>query len=585
MTSQLTRILSLSALLAPAMANAMGLGEITLQSRLGEALRAEIPILSRNEDAPIAACFSLIALRNADFPVVTSAKPRLIRRDQGYVLQLVGSKPINEPIFAIGLRAACGYDIDREYVLMPEAPMTLAQAPEAPPAPAAKRSKRPSQWFAQEGETLEDIADAQEPTTPEKRQQILDGLQKANPGLAPDQPLAEGTRVRMPQRRPATQPAVEVAAQLPFDPPAPPARKARPTPAPAPSNAKSPPADRLVLGAPIEEVPASKQARSTQASLAETDERLLKLETTLHQLTQEVAKLDQAIDLASKVIEAQNQLQLAQSVNAPPAAGPSIQASPSLTQLPRANWPELAISATLGAVVSFGMAQFIGRRRRYPGDGEVPLAFAGYRAEVKPQKTTAEPAMPMPSQPHVAKKHPSVDEDDFPVPRLPDSPPAPAQEPEVIEIRQDDESSVLALAEIMLSFGRLNGATETLAEHIAEAMPSSIAPWSMLLDLYRRGGMQSEFEALAKQIHARFNVEVSNWSMSTTPISGLKTLENYPHIVEKASQLWGTQRGIDYLHSLVHDTRAGMRTGFPLEVVEEIVLLMGIQEEAYGLHR
>jgi len=40
---------------------------------------------------------------------------------------------------------------------------------------------------------------------------------------------------------------------------------------------------------------------------------------------------------------------------------------------------------------------------------------------------------------------------------------------------------------------------------------------------------------------------------------------------------------MDYLDKLVHDTRDGQRSGFPLEVVEEIVLLMLILEDAYGL--
>jgi len=42
---------------------------------------------------------------------------------------------------------------------------------------------------------------------------------------------------------------------------------------------------------------------------------------------------------------------------------------------------------------------------------------------------------------------------------------------------------------------------------------------------------------------------------------------------------------MDYLYQLVHDNRAGQRSGFPLEVVEEIVLLLLVLEAAYGLQR
>lgn len=587
MTSQLTRIVALSALLAPGMANAVGFGEITLQSRIGEALMAEVPILNNGEEAPVAACFSVIALRGSDFPVITAAKPRLIRRGRDYILQIVGNKPVNEPIFAIGLRAGCGYDIEREYVLMPEAPMALPQAAALTDSPLpARRSARSATWLAREGDTLEDIADAQEPATPAVRQRLLNGLQKANPDLAADLPLAEGTRVRMPGRQSPPRPeAASTAQTAPAAVPAQP-RRPRPTPAPvAPPIAKAGGTDRLLLGAAPEESKPSKPGNSALATQEETNERLLKLETTLHLLTQEVEKLDQALDLASKAIEAQNQLQLAQSANALPTSRPTVSAPLPGNPPPRTNWPDLAISAAVGAFISVGMAQFLGRRRRYPGDEEAPLAFAGYRPEATPRVAPA--TAPPTAQPIVPEqpRQPEAAEEDFPVPRLPESDIPLAPEPEVIEARNEDEHSVLALAEIMLSFGRLSGATETLAEHIEQAMPASIAPWSMLLDLYRRGGMRTEFEALAGQIHDRFNVQVPDWNDSTTPISGLKTLEDYPHVVQKATQLWGTQAGVDYLHRLVHDTRAGLRNGFPLEVVEEIALLLGIQEEAYGLRR
>ena len=42
---------------------------------------------------------------------------------------------------------------------------------------------------------------------------------------------------------------------------------------------------------------------------------------------------------------------------------------------------------------------------------------------------------------------------------------------------------------------------------------------------------------------------------------------------------------MDYLYELVHDNRDGQRSGFPLKVVEEIVLLMLVLEDGYGLQQ
>ncbi len=136
-----------------------------------------------------------------------------------------------------------------------------------------------------------------------------------------------------------------------------------------------------------------------------------------------------------------------------------------------------------------------------------------------------------------------------------------------------------------LSFGRLRGAAETLAEHIDETMPQSIEPWSMLLDLYRRGGMREEFEALAGKMRQRFNARTPSWNESTHPrFPALKYPGRLPARPPESLERYGAPRqGVDYLYSLVHDTRAGQRNGFPLEVVEEIALLMRILVDGYGL--
>ena len=136
----------------------------------------------------------------------------------------------------------------------------------------------------------------------------------------------------------------------------------------------------------------------------------------------------------------------------------------------------------------------------------------------------------------------------------------------------------------MLSFGRIRGAAETLAMHIEESSPDNIQPWTMLLDLYRRGDMKPEFDKLAARMRTKFNVLIPTWEFSTAPVSGLKSLEDYAHVVWRITNSWGTKDCLDYLYQLAHDNRQGTRSGFPLEVIEEIALLMHVLDKAYGLH-
>jgi len=157
------------------------------------------------------------------------------------------------------------------------------------------------------------------------------------------------------------------------------------------------------------------------------------------------------------------------------------------------------------------------------------------------------------------------------------------EEAKAVDVKFDQDNSAIALAEIMLTFGRVQGAAETLARHIEESSPKNPRPWLMLLDLYRRGGMRAEYAALLPAVRQKLNLDVPAWQDLETAVSGLRSLENFGHVAKRVQTTWGTQAAMDYLYELVHDTRNGQRSGFPLEVVEEIVLLMLILEDAYGL--
>ncbi|KXB31441.1 hypothetical protein AT959_07190 [Dechloromonas denitrificans] len=581
MNSNLIRFSALGATIFSGYASAIGFGEITLHSRIGEAIRAEVPVLAASGEALDTACFTLATLGGTDLPVITGARVRLIRNQNGYRLLITGHKPVTEPIFMLGLRANCGVDLQRDYVLMPEAPPSLADLPappsnQPPPAqPAGTRTRR-----ASEGETLESIAAALAGDDAGQQQRTLATLRRANPGLDTKEALAEGTSIRLPppKRRPPPPAAdIDEAEQRQTRTYA---RAERPAPAPkkeapaAPSRRSPETAgDRLVLGAPPADLKPGDKAAPQRASLSDMEERMLKLETTLHSLNQEVDKLNQALTLTTEALVVQNRLQLALSAQQPTVvaavAPPPAPASPAT-----GNWLELLLSALAGGSVAVGLAGWLSRRRAPRRDSEMPLAISGYRPEVqvKPEIRTAIAA----ETPHTPMPAVDIPLDDISI--------RPYETAETV-IDLDESDSALELAEIMLSFGRIRSAAETLALHVEEASPDNIQPWSMLLDLYRRGDMRNEFEMLLPKIREKFNVHVAAWDDSSTPVSGLKALEDYAHITRRIVNSWGEQDCMDYLYELAHDNRAGQRSGFPLEVVEEIALLMRVLESGYSLQR
>lgn len=156
-------------------------------------------------------------------------------------------------------------------------------------------------------------------------------------------------------------------------------------------------------------------------------------------------------------------------------------------------------------------------------------------------------------------------------------------------VDKGDPNPVMELAEIMLSFGRIQGAAQTLQEYIEANPNEALQPWFKLLEVYRVGDMHTEFDTLAQKLNRNFNVELQHWDAdaASAPIAPATpadaeqqakalSLEEIPHIRERLVACWGKPDCLDYLHQLLRDNRSGQRSGFTLPVVQEILLLIDI---------
>ncbi|MES2786348.1 MAG: FimV/HubP family polar landmark protein, partial [Pseudomonadota bacterium] len=147
-------------------ASALGLGRITVQSALGEPLRAEIDIPEINAEELASLRTSVAApeaFRSAGLeynPTVSNLKITLERRADGrHFLRLVSTRPVNEPFVDLILETqwAAGR-IVRDYTMLfdppgmrtPAAPLAaqVSPAPAARPAPSVAASVAPSRTTA-----------------------------------------------------------------------------------------------------------------------------------------------------------------------------------------------------------------------------------------------------------------------------------------------------------------------------------------------------------------------------------------------------------------------------------------------------
>ena len=161
---------------------------------------------------------------------------------------------------------------------------------------------------------------------------------------------------------------------------------------------------------------------------------------------------------------------------------------------------------------------------------------------------------------------------------------------------QYDFNPVMELADIMLSFGRVKGATDALLEYIEASPNEALQPWMKLLDIYRQGGMRQDYDSLSQKLKLHFNVAPADWETTAdltyqqTPLgdeqtasfesllSRLPNIEQTPHVRDEIARTWGTAEGFAYLNKLLRDNRKGERRGFPLSMVSELLFLMDTLE-------
>lgn len=619
-------------------ASAARLGDPTTLSATGQALRVEIASPGSTAER-VDACIRVAApARSTDgIPFVRAASVSATGRGPGARIVVTHPEPVFDPILKLVLQNVCESRMTREYTLLLPEPVELASpvAVTSPqPRPAAPRPARASAsdaaratqtWTTVAGESVASIAQAMYPRDAGARNAFIAGVLQANPGLFGDTsaaaaPLPQGTALNIPSltrvAAASTEPRAratprQAAARPTAAAPAAPAAPAPSTPPAAASVAAAPPpvtpADRLVLQQDADRETRPSDETLSQAAadelLAREDVLVSAIDRTINSQLEMLERLRRLEEIQTALHE---QLQLAEAPLTQLAASASGTASGSMPSAvpedriperevaPAAqHWPEWWKLAAAALAIALLLLLLMRRResdsasvagaRAHRGApstewlSEVPTrAGEPTRREVPAQAETPRP----PAQTAAleweadARRAGIAADEATAAPFLP-------QEDEVVE----EHESAVELADIMVSFGRLRGAADTLAEFIRSNPKQALAPWLKLMDIYRAAGMKPEFDTLARQLNMTFNVKAVTWENFEASRKDDGGLESMPHILEKVLQLWGRRECQGYLETIVRDNRGGTRQGFGLSVIDDIVVLVAILEEHLGRYR
>jgi pilus assembly protein FimV len=142
-------------------------------------------------------------------------------------------------------------------------------------------------------------------------------------------------------------------------------------------------------------------------------------------------------------------------------------------------------------------------------------------------------------------------------------------------LKVEEISDVMQEAEFWMSLNDPVRAMEILEPYANLEAPDSPMPWLYLLDLYRGVDERLKYMLLQEKAARVFNARIPTWDEDGDATDG-RTLEDFPHVVEKICTLWETPDIFDYLESLIFNKREEIREGFDLAVYQEIMLLMAM---------
>ena len=139
------------------------------------------------------------------------------------------------------------------------------------------------------------------------------------------------------------------------------------------------------------------------------------------------------------------------------------------------------------------------------------------------------------------------------------------------------EEDILDHADVFLSHGRTSLAIQLLQNHLSDHPNRSVTVWLFLLDLLAKEGAAEEYEMAVLECKKHFNVELPEFSMPL--VKNGDGIESYGAITKHIIHVWQTDEAVEFLDNLIYNNRLQARSGFNHAAFEELALLKSIAQE------
>lgn len=563
--SNALRFFTLLLLLAfPTLVCALGLGDIELKSHLGEPLSAQITI-SDIDGFSESSCFS--ATDASDSPVFTKASVTLMQGSEGQRLSITTHEIITEPIVNLRLSFHCDTNLNREYVLLLDpAPLTSTEqvaTPEPQPASANPANKLTDSTKGQIQAINKHITALTTPRSSNlaKEKSAYNEVAKkpVEAALPVDKKLAE-TNSERPQSAIAITTKPDLGDKIAAKPIEIKATANKPALVISGGNTNSialatQPGLASGLNAPID--PAKVEASVVPLTPTDAADEVAMMTTRLAHLEKQITNLqNQNAQLLIEADRAKNSgfkwldqpsgwlqdLLIVLSIITILAGAEWLRRKILRNRLNRtqANWFE-SEAGTLATVTSADSS-----KSNLDNSATTSLNEAVFAQATYDQSSGS-------SQSRSFTNSPALTSDD-----------------------KYESENVLDHADVFIAHGRPALAIQLLQSHLTDLPAESPAIWLKLFNLLTKEGAESEYDQAVIKCKQHFNIKIPSFADAT--INGKSTIEDYPHVVARIEDTWGSPLATELLNDLIYNQQSQPREGFELGTFEELFFLKQISE-------
>jgi len=535
---------------------ALGLGEATLKSYLGESLIVKLNVTDV-EKSPDANCFTVSDTN--DTPAFKKAFSTLSTQKDGFLLTITTQSVITEPILSLRVSYHCDPQLHRDYVLLldPASIHSEASSSSIAASPASASGSKPNKKTKPSSNADNSTAgitanDADSYTPPKTKRKLK--KRHTNAASSADDKIMEAYVGKQQSAVKQTPPA-----------------SASEQAAPAKPETSSKPYLSISGGSLAADASAGQHKLSLQFEMQIDPDRApptnppsstdLQDEATV--MSNRLAHLEkQIISLQTQNMQLRNEAAQAKNALAEQQSG-------------WLNYVWMVAAAVLALAALEWLRRIIITRRLIKQEQHWFDADENADSEPAAFAATTQPASDYKASKHSTFSDSFLDDDDADDEET-KATPAKAGVLSPAEHASDEHDSIIDNADVFIEHERPLLAIQLLQNHLNDFPTESPKIWLKLLSLIAKEGSEVEYEAAVTEANKYFNIKAPDFADANH--EDTSTIEDFANIVARLEGVWGSPFAVKLLNDLIYDQYAQPAEGFSPNNFEELFFLKRIAE-------